>query len=304
MALEMVEYRNALMDNARWGEVALRDGDIIISTPPKCGTTWMQMICALLVFQTGRLPRPLDELSPWIDLQTRSRAALREAVAAQTHRRFLKTHTPLDGLPFQERVTYVCVGRDPRDAAISWDNHMANTKFDEVIAQRVAAVGEADLAELWEGPPPPPPESPRERFWDWVDNTEMMLGLAWHFRHVESFWRRRELPNVVMVHYEELQSDLEGQMRNLAAILGIHVAEARWPELVSAATFSQMRSHAGELTPEPTFWRDADRFFHRGTSGQWRDVIGARDLPRYAARVAELTDPDVALWAHQGPIRP
>ena len=27
------------------------DGDIIVSTSPKCGTTWAQMLCALLIFQ-------------------------------------------------------------------------------------------------------------------------------------------------------------------------------------------------------------------------------------------------------------
>lgn len=27
----------------------------------------MQMICALLVFETPKLPRPLSELSPWLD---------------------------------------------------------------------------------------------------------------------------------------------------------------------------------------------------------------------------------------------
>ena len=45
-------YRSLISDSARWDGFEFRPGDIIISTPPKCGTTWMQMICALLVFQT------------------------------------------------------------------------------------------------------------------------------------------------------------------------------------------------------------------------------------------------------------
>ena len=39
------------MDSIRWQRFSARAGDIIISTPPKSGTTWMQMICALLIFQ-------------------------------------------------------------------------------------------------------------------------------------------------------------------------------------------------------------------------------------------------------------
>src|SRR4029077_16572391 len=119
-------YRNVIMDSQRWDGFEFRDDDIVISTPAKCGTTWMQMLCALLVFQTADLPRPLTELSPWVDMQTAARDDVVAKLEAQTHRRFIKSHTPLDGLPYDERVTYISVGRDPRDVALSWDNHFAN----------------------------------------------------------------------------------------------------------------------------------------------------------------------------------
>src|SRR5262249_38699700 len=35
---------------ARWEGFEFRPGDIVISTPKKCGTTWTQMLCALLIF--------------------------------------------------------------------------------------------------------------------------------------------------------------------------------------------------------------------------------------------------------------
>lgn len=127
-------------------------------------------------------------------------------------------------------------------------------------------------------------------------------GLAWQFQHLSSFWRARHLPNVAILHYDDLRADLAGQMRNLAARLGIEVPEQHWPELVAAATFDNLRSHARELAPEVSFWRDPDQFFHRGTSGQWRQVIGAEELPRYAARVSELADDDLSSWVHRGSI--
>src|SRR5881394_41368 len=119
-------YEASMYDSNRWDGFKLRPGDIIISTPPKCGTTWTQMICALLIFQEPELPLPLDALSPWIDMVTRARTDVFADLEAQTHRRFIKTHTPLDGLPFQDDVTYICVARDPRDVALSMDDHMAN----------------------------------------------------------------------------------------------------------------------------------------------------------------------------------
>ena len=47
-----VRYRSDDEDSGRWSGFPFRDGDIVISTRSKSGTTWMQMICALLIFQT------------------------------------------------------------------------------------------------------------------------------------------------------------------------------------------------------------------------------------------------------------
>lgn len=299
-----VRYQNAFMDSARWDEVALRDGDIVISTPPKCGTTWTQMICALLIFQTPDLPRSLDEMSPWVDLITNSRAWLRAEYESQSHRRFIKTHTPLDGLPFDDRVTYICVGRDPRDAAISWDNHVSNTNFEAIMEFRQAAAAADGRPEESADDivVEPPPGSATDRFWAWVEDPEPMVGLTWVMRHLASFWRARHLPNVLLLHYDDLKEDLAGQMRALAARLGIEVPEQRWPELVAAAGFDWMRSRADTHAPEKRIWHDPYKFFHRGTSGQWRDLLDPAELPRYAARAHELADPELVTWLHRGRI--
>src|SRR3954467_8202977 len=110
-------YRSIVADSQRGEGFQFRDDDIVISTPPKCGTTWMQMLCALLVFQTPDPPGRLTELSPWVDLRTEDLGAVRKTLEGQQPRRFIKSHAPLDGLPFDDRVTYICVGRDPRDVA-------------------------------------------------------------------------------------------------------------------------------------------------------------------------------------------
>lgn len=89
-----VRYHSIIADSARWGGFALREGDLIISSPPKCGTTWTQMICALLIFQSPDLPRPLDQLSPWLDQLLRPLDSVVADLEAQTHRRFIKSHTP------------------------------------------------------------------------------------------------------------------------------------------------------------------------------------------------------------------
>src|SRR6266487_1829618 len=116
-------YEASMYDSNRWDGFEFRPGDIIISTPPKCGTTWTQMICGLLIFQTPDFDRPLAEITPWLDMQTRKLDEVFADLGAQAHRRFIKTHTPIDGLPQSDDVIYLCVGRDPRDVGVSMDNH-------------------------------------------------------------------------------------------------------------------------------------------------------------------------------------
>ena len=299
-------YRNIVADSARWEGFEFRDGDIVISTPPKCGTTWMQMICALLIFQTPTFDRTLDLISPWLDMQTRDRASVIADLDAQVHRRFIKSHTPFDGLPYSELATYICVGRDPRDVGFSWDNHMANLDLATFIGAREAAVGLDDLAELMPDGPSVVPDSELERFRLWMEADETPLrgpgGLLATLHHLTTFWEARQRPNVVLVRYEDLKADLEAAMRSLAARLGIEVDEADWPTLVDAATFNRMRERADEIVPDSShdIWQDNRQFFHRGSCGQWRDVLPPTDIDRYHVRVAELADPELAAWLHGG----
>ena len=300
----LTRYRSLISDNARWEGFELRPDDIIISTPAKCGTTWMQMVCALLVFQTPSFSTSLDLVSPWLDMLTRERDDVVADLDAQAHRRFIKTHTPLDGLPYASGVTYISVGRDPRDVALSWDNHLDNTDVDALINARMAAVGLDDLAEMFPDGMAERPETEIERFWHWVDApaTDVEVSnLEGMMQHLSTFWAARDQSNVVLVHYDDLKRDLGSEMRRLAGILGITVPEDRWPELVDAATFERMRERADHIAPDTAhaIWQDNRQFFHRGTSGQWRALLDDDGLRRYEERVAQLGEPDFVAWVHR-----
>ena len=57
---------------------------------------------------------------------------------------------------------------------------------------------------------------------------------------------RRGEPNVVLTHYQELSADLAGEMRRVAARLGITVPADRWPALIEAATFRWHGHYEGD----------------------------------------------------------
>ena len=299
-----MRYQSFLVDSARWDGFRVREGDIIISVPAKSGTTWMQSICALLIFQTPDFPAPIDLLSPWLEMRLRRRADVHEIYERQTHRRFIKSHTPLDGLPADERLTYVCVGRDPRDVAVSWNAHMRNIDFESFFTALAGAIEPDDSF----GPPPVGPEfsDESEAFRYWVDDptplADMAMSLTGTLHHLQTFWEVRDRDDVILVHYDDLQSDLEGEMRRIAGRLGIEVPEERWPALVKAAQFDDMRRRADVVAPdtENHIWKDTTGFFHQGTSGQWGGVIDDESLAHYADRVRELAPADLIEWLHRG----
>ncbi|MDI5940664.1 MULTISPECIES: sulfotransferase domain-containing protein [unclassified Micromonospora] len=288
-------YRSSEEDSARWAGFPFRDGDIVISTRSKSGTTWMQMICALLVFGTPDLPAPLSQLSPWLDWLAEPRDEVYARLAAQRHRRFVKTHTPLDGVPLDDRAHYVVVARHPLDMAVSLWHQSGN-------------LDRARLAELTGRPAPAGPSAPRtplvESLRRWVDREvdpraelDSLQGVLWHLGDA---WGRRDRPNVTLVHYDDLVADLAGQMRALAGRLGVEVAQPRWPELVEAATFDRMRERADLLVPDPAgVLKDRNAFFRRGRSGQGRELLDAATLARYRARTATLAPPDLLAWLHR-----
>jgi hypothetical protein len=248
-----------------------RAGDIVISTPAKCGTTWVQMICALLVFQTPELPRPLYELSPPLNHSF-------DELEAQRHRRFIKTHVALDGLPLRPDVYYIVVGRHPLDQTVSLFYQDLNFE----------ASGPAPALEDWlharchgEGP---------------LKDLDNLDSLMWHLYYA---WTLRTRSNVLLTHYDDLSADLEGEMRRIAAWLDITVPDEVWPTLVQAATFDRMKSRATDLAPSPGILKDPSAFFRRGRSGSGRELVTEQDLAAYRARTKALAPADFLSWLHR-----
>jgi hypothetical protein len=136
---------------------------------------------------------------------------------------------------------------------------------------------------------------------EWIgSDDDSPMSLPGTMRHLSDVWARRGEPNVVLVHYDDLLADLEGQMRRLADRLGIAVAEQSWPALVEAATFTRMRSRTDMHPPPPSeVAPDPALFFRRGTSGAGREILSDEELASYDARAAQLAPPDLIEWLHR-----
>lgn len=119
------EMHNHHFDSTIWNDFRFREDDIVIATYAKTGTTWMQQIVAQML--SGGVPAlPVADMSPWMDLRVPPKAVKLAVVEAQTHRRILKTHLPVDVLVFSPRAKYLYIARDGRDVVWSMYNHHVN----------------------------------------------------------------------------------------------------------------------------------------------------------------------------------
>lgn len=300
----VTRYRNIIFDSARWSGIDLRPGDIVISTPPKCGTTWTQMLCALLVFDGPDYPAPLEQLSPWIDMLNKPISEVRATLDAQKHRRILKTHTPLDGIPLRPDVDYVVVGRDPRDVAVSWEHHMANLDLGRFLELRASAV---DPDDDWVPPLPAIADDPIARFRQFITSgDEGTLTLADVLQHLEVAWNRRHLPNVHLVHYRDLRHDAARELVRLARALGFSLTHDRARELAAEAGLERMRDRADDIVPSASLglWHDNSRFIRTGGQGEWRAWMTPEEEQQYWQRIGSLVGPDLSRWVHAGRTEP
>ena len=293
--------RSRVFDSARWGGYQPRGDDIIIGTYSKCGTTWVQRIVGMLVFQSAA-PRSILNNSPWFDMRVFGPIGPdMEAAERQTHRRFLKTHLPLDALPIYPGVKFIHVTRDGRDAALSLHNHLFN--FTAKALEAFDAISRADpkFGDAF----PRASESPAEFFAEWVTDGGAMGDPGASFFHVEtSYWEASGEPNFLFLHYNDLKADLGGEMRRVAEFLEIKVAEPLWSKLIAAASFNTMRTQGDTLLPrtERIFEGGSSRFLHRGSNGRWQEVFRKSDLARYDAAVKAKVHTQSRTLGSQWPI--
>lgn len=284
---DRAEYRGIIDDNQRWSRFTHRAGDVFVCTPAKCGTTWMQTIVTALLFPDGA-PGPVMEIAPWLDARFEPIDVIVARLDAQTHRRQIKTHTHADGIPWFGDASYIAVYRDGRDAFMSFLNHMRNIRQDVLMELIASAPG--DGIDLDDAGGPPPLDDVHE-FFDWWIETPMF------FEHLAGYWARRNQPNVLLAHYDDLTADLEGQMRRVAAFLGIKIAEALWPGLVEQCTFAAMKVRATEIADfDAHFVGGADTFLYKGTNGRWQNVLTDDELARFDARQQAVLPADAIAW--------
>ena len=286
-------YLGPLTDNRRWDLVTIRPDDVMVVTPPKCGTTWMQTIVALLLSGDPDVETELSVRMPWVDIRIREMSEVAERLEAMPHRRSMKSHTPMDGLPLDDHAQYLCVFRHPLDAHFSYRNHVRNIPI------------------TWFNHWYPEDDTDGITFRRFLDGGPEgfdgdAMPLAHILRHYQAARALAERPNVALFHYADMTRDLPGTFNRLAGLLGVSYDEQLLEQLIEAATFDHMKQNAERYAPSggKGFFKSDSDFFQSGSSGKWLGQLTDQEMAAYDAMMdAHLTSTERA-WLEHGGIAP
>jgi len=227
-----------------WGrlEFAVRPDDIFISSYPRSGTTWMQLILHLLTTDDRELTFDhISQVTPWFERSLAVGALTAADLETLPSPRVFKSHLPYRWLPRGARYVYIV--RDGRDVAVSYYHFYRS---------HLRYTGSFDA------------------FFDRFARGDVQYG-SW-FKHVAGWESQRGNPGVLIVGYEELKADPRRGVERLAEFCGLDLPPTRLGEIVERCSFEQMKRHEQKFDFATEFLLQSGYsgrgFLRRGQTGE------------------------------------
>jgi hypothetical protein len=276
-------YEGPLTTSSIWGRFSVRPGDAIVSTPPKSGTTWTQIIVTSLIAGRALSPREMGDVSPWLDCALDDPDANAALLDSQVLRRCIKSHTPLDGITYDPACTYFAVYRHPLDVHFSMRHHAAHMQSDVMRVRYPEDIHLAFRMFL------------QDELYDGSNDALDLHSIAYHYR---SFRKWQHLKNIHFFHYADMLADLPGTVSRIAGILGMDTSGPLINEIVEGSTFASVKQKAAaadKAAEETEFYLGA-KFFNNATSRKWEGQLSPAELSAFDDRMRQLLPEDQAAW--------
>lgn len=203
--------------------------DVILCTPPKCGTTWLcQIVHSLrthgnMDFEEINLVIPCLEMAHDSGIDDLDAAQVASPRVFKTH--FWRPHCPAGA------GRYVFLVRDPLEAGPSFFHFMQGWFFD---------AGEVTMEQFL------------QEFWLARGEPSGPMQNASHWHNIVSWFAHRRDPGVLWLHYEDLHGDLPAAVALIADFLGVGSGDTKLQCLaVEQSSIEAMRQFPEKYDEHP-----------------------------------------------------
>ncbi|MEY8015079.1 sulfotransferase domain-containing protein [Mycobacterium servetii] len=293
--------RDYLSNSSVWEDFLVQGGfvggDIVVADPFKAGTTWTQRIVQQILHNGEEGDAGLSNTSPWLDSGWGEHAEMLATLKGQREagtRRVMKSHLPADALPIAPVARYVFVGRNGKDLGISFHNYLHN--FSPATMAEINRIHAA-----WSGDSAPLviPEDMSTFFDLWLETNG--YGCCDLIDVMASWWRLKDEPNILLLHYRQLKDDLPGQIAQLAEFFSIDPGSLRMDAIVEHCSFDYMSARAEKMAPfGGAHMSSPQAFFHKGLKRDHRTELSPQQVERFDRVALNKLGAECAHWLETG----
>jgi hypothetical protein len=227
----MIERRRRDIEKKNpFGDYRPTQHDIFVATFAKSGTNWMMQIAHQLAWHGRGEFDHIHQVVAWPDCSLfpplRKYAIPAEDssvwMAAPEQKRVIKTHFDWGLFPYNEDARYIMVIRDPKDVFVSSYYFFAKGAF-----------GNAFPVDAW---------------YKLFLSPRFLMGGSWA-ENTAGYWAQRHRPNVLIVSFKSMKSDLEGAVRRVADFLDIRASEDVIARVCERSSFDYMKRVDDKFRP-------------------------------------------------------
>ncbi|XP_037669816.1 sulfotransferase 1A1-like [Choloepus didactylus] len=246
-----------------------RPDDLLISTYPKSGTTW---VCEILdmIYHDGDMEKcqraPIFIRVPFLEFSVPGLPSGLESLKDTPAPRLLKTHLPLALLPqtlLDQKVKVIYVARNAKDVAVSYYHfyHMARVHPDP-------GTWDSFLEKFMAG--------------------EVSYG-PW-YQHVQEWWELRNTHPILYLFYEDMKENPKREIWKILKFVGRSLPEETIDRIIQYTSFKEMKENpmANYSTLSRDFMdHEVSAFMRKGITGDWKSTFTVAQNERFDAYYAE-----------------
>lgn len=222
-----------------------KEEDTYVVSYPKTGTTWAQELVYLITnnldFEKAKA-MPISARFPYLELKfTIDKGFLLNI----TPPRFIKSHYPYSLLPQSikdKKCKMVYTIRNPKDTVVSFYYFM---KLKEVY------IGDF------------------KHFFDVFIDEDSKTSYNPFWKHLLEFWDLREQENILILHYEDMQRNIYGNIDKIASFFGKTLTDDEKQQVAEHCSFTRMKENPSTNYVKE-FGKGETEFMRKGIIGDWK----------------------------------